>query len=402
MWAAAASALPSDIAGAPEVGLQGWYRANGNVTVDGSNLVSQWDDASNSARNATQGTSTLQPVLVPGALNGQPVIRFDGTDDILPLPDATLPTGNSSYTVFCVVKAGVLDANHHGFLSGGTQNNGEFNGFRFEGSPATNTILNTWWGNDLLSDENEVLANTPYCVDFTYDSSSGRVIRKFGSSVATNASTTRNGTAENNLIGKTCCSEFWDGDIAEIIIYSRALTSAERTSIEGYLSAKYNIGMDTSASPSVAAGATGTYVLGSTGSSVTFTVGSTAAGSLSATEFNTDAGSGGFSGSATSNDGSTITPSRYSAARYWQIDQSGLSGFDYSVSLDITGLPGIVNADKLVILKRVNGSANPWVPVNTTRIGNSLHASGLTSFSEFAIGSDLTNLPVSMSAYHLE
>jgi hypothetical protein len=60
-----------------------WLDAAVGVTIDGSSLVSQWNDQSGNARNVTQGTGSRQPLKVASALNGLPAIRFDGVDDFM-------------------------------------------------------------------------------------------------------------------------------------------------------------------------------------------------------------------------------------------------------------------------------------------------------------------------------
>ena len=49
----------------------------------------------------------------------------------------------------------------------------------------------------------------------------------------------------NMYIGGTGTSfnQFWKGDIAEIIVYARVLTDAERAKVEDYLAKKYGVTM---------------------------------------------------------------------------------------------------------------------------------------------------------------
>ncbi|MCS7211806.1 MAG: hypothetical protein NZ844_09295, partial [Chloroherpetonaceae bacterium] len=84
------------------------------------------------------------------------------------------------------------------------------------------------------------------------------------------------------------------------------------------------------------------------------------------------------------------------APRYWQITPSGLNGYQYDIELDISGLSGISDPRSLVVLKR-NNSSEPWTSAaNGTSVTisypreNILRVSGLTSFSEFAIGGDFS------------
>ncbi|KAA3611286.1 MAG: T9SS C-terminal target domain-containing protein [Calditrichaeota bacterium] len=145
------------------------------------------------------------------------------------------------------------------------------------------------------------------------------------------------------------------------------------------------------------------YLIGNTGAAVEFETNTdTDGGSLSISRTDSDPGDAGFSGSATSPDASTITPNVVSPAKYWTISETGLTGnFTAEVYIDITGVSGISDADKLVILRRANSGA-AWNPINTERIGNTLYSSAnLSSFSEFGIGSNSADnsLPVELTSF---
>lgn len=88
---------------------------------------------------------------------------------------------------------------------------------------------------------------------------------------------------------------------------------------------------------------------------------------------------------ATSNNGDTIKPNQVKN-RYVTIAYSGNTDVRalYDISLDMTGLP-IEDPDKYVIVKR-SDEEERWIPLNTTRSGNVLTATGLDRFSDFAIG----------------
>jgi hypothetical protein len=102
---------------------------------------------------------------------------------------------------------------------------------------------------------------------------------------------------------------------------------------------------------------------------------------------------------ATAPDGSIYTPdrvfNRYVTITYYGND---MVRADYDVSMDITGLPGITNPDKLYIMKRCDQSG-PWQALPTTRSGNILMSTGLNNFSDFAVGSDASALPVRLLTF---
>ncbi len=82
-----------------EPGLVMWVRADQGVTLN-STTVATWADFSGQGSNFTAAGST-QPLFVVSAQNGEPALRFDGTDD-------TMVTGAVTRTVprdvYCVIK----------------------------------------------------------------------------------------------------------------------------------------------------------------------------------------------------------------------------------------------------------------------------------------------------------
>jgi hypothetical protein len=136
------------------------------------------------------------------------------------------------------------------------------------------------------------------------------------------------------------------------------------------------------------------YLFGNSKAAVEFTSNTdTDGGTLTMTKTESNP-AGTFNGSsATSAAGTTITANAVVNDRYWTITQSGLTGFTTTVYLDAGNLPSGITVDDLVILKRSNSSSD-WTPLNTSKIGNTVYATGITSFSEFALGYESVILEV--------
>ncbi len=102
---------------------------------------------------------------------------------------------------------------------------------------------------------------------------------------------------------------------------------------------------------------------------------------------------------ATSADG-TISSPNFIYPQYVTITYTGNDSIraNYDISLDITGLTGISNADKLYIVKRADQSGL-WVALSTTRAGNILTATGLTKFSDFGIAYYSSTLPLNLITF---
>ena len=137
----------------------------------------------------------------------------------------------------------------------------------------------------------------------------------------------------------------------------------------------------------IASGETGEIMLGETGASVSITENNDSdGGELSYRRQDTRPLNNAFEGSATAPDGSTVSPDKV-AQRFWRIDGEDLTDVTFSVRLNAAGIGGVGLPGQQVILKR-SGTDSTWTPLETTREGDTLTASGLTSFSQFTIGGD--------------
>jgi sugar lactone lactonase YvrE len=91
--------------------------------------------------------------------------------------------------------------------------------------------------------------------------------------------------------------------------------------------------------------------------------------------------------------------------RYWRITATGLSGYTVTLNFSLQGMSGIQNPTALKVLYRPNASS-PWIDVETLsgvtvlRGESHITVKGITSFSDFAIGSDASNqLPVELTEF---
>ena len=129
---------------------------------------------------------------------------------------------------------------------------------------------------------------------------------------------------------------------------------------------------------------------------IDFTVAPSVAGTLTATFISTAPGGSGLP----ITDGAT-TINAISQIGFWElVAANGLLGGTYTVNITGTGFPGITTPAELRVVKRAN-SASPWGVDGNHVAGTGVTASrsGLTGFSDFAIGSNSTfnTLPVSLA-----
>src|SRR5215216_308809 len=94
-------------------GLHGWYDASKITGLSGGVRVPQWDDSSGSGNHAVQGSGASQPTYETAVINGLPVVRFDGSNDSLPITntDMLAMTNNAAgMTAIAVAKVSTAAA----------------------------------------------------------------------------------------------------------------------------------------------------------------------------------------------------------------------------------------------------------------------------------------------------
>ncbi len=208
-------------------GLLLWLQADAGIqSKDGT--ITGWQDSSVAGRHAERdaafSTRAENPKLVPAIANGHAVLRFDGSDATFKFPRLT-----NILTVFWVV---AKDANSFG------QNNerfvlGESTGKHFHvGTHKTAFILNTGEASPAL--RKGVVRVNGNIVDPVKANFPDRLA--VISMVATGYVSADQISKDREFKGRS-----WQGDIAEIILYSRALADAEREQVEKTLVEKYHV-----------------------------------------------------------------------------------------------------------------------------------------------------------------
>ena len=137
-----------------------------------------------------------------------------------------LPVGNSSYTQSVWFKPNVVSGNGGLVGWGNYGSERRTNALRlYENSGG---FRHYWWGADLdcTGAECPISAGTWYHVASTWD---GTTRKLFVNGVLKRADTpgANNATAADFHIGKTCCSEYFNGLIDDVAIYNRELTASE-------------------------------------------------------------------------------------------------------------------------------------------------------------------------------
>ncbi|MES2962197.1 MAG: hypothetical protein V4694_07445 [Pseudomonadota bacterium] len=233
-----------------------WYETSldssfiGDEKTDGSAISTWYDNNPNAAtkNNATQTTTANKPLFIANAFNsGIPAVRFDGTNDYLLFDGSGVI--NSSYTIFVVEQKRSSQSNN--YFIGGTSNNNANLALGYKSD--TSTSLGHW-SNDLDYTNSIFAYSTPvtrlHTAAFNITpslSNSGKRYWFNGSGTsntikASNTSQTDPLTAyPGSAVGRFTVNSYFNGDLAEIIIFNRNLTDAERLAVESYLGKKYNL-----------------------------------------------------------------------------------------------------------------------------------------------------------------
>jgi RHS repeat-associated protein len=197
--------------------------------------VTQWVDQSTNQITLTNSTRPQRPAFGEDPLTGQMVVHFDGMGTVLQTTEAVdIFQGNKEWTIFIVTQPGMFQEAYANIMD---QDHDSVS-FAVE---QTGTFMNQFGlGVDLIplqADRLQVVTSVKTMarqVDYINgiqhaDLAAGPFspqVRRFG------------------LGGWLKGERFYNGDIAEIIIYNRALTETERGAVENWLQSRYDFDGD--------------------------------------------------------------------------------------------------------------------------------------------------------------
>lgn len=228
----------SDVGGGPfvptNIGSLDWWMTADSLVLSDGDPVSSWHDSSSAGLHYGNATGTAQPTYKTGIINGRPVVRFITNDQLLPDPTSrqlsatntliivcTPTTTSSSYIFACNQSQGVP-----AFISGfGGQSLEYFNTnserASFAGSTSGFHILaltrtdNTGNARGYLDGTSVITV----AADAAFDWATGAI----------------------SSIGSFGGSNFFSGDIAQILHFNAILTSAQLNDVHNYLGTEYGI-----------------------------------------------------------------------------------------------------------------------------------------------------------------
>lgn len=209
------------------------------IELDDGSQVTAWNSIAPATTAATQSGGEWAPTLVADALNGNAVVRFDGVNDKLRLSSNVFATSSIPLTVFVVAT--------HGDYSGVVIGSGADGSWQLTSAGyALGYAAGKPFIKSRSSYDDGVWLMAPHQVLDPSWSVLGARVSATGSRLLTSChdlQSTETPTpleAVNTFIGGSENStEAFMGDIAEILVYNRALSDQEFTDVRSYLSERY-------------------------------------------------------------------------------------------------------------------------------------------------------------------
>ncbi len=243
--------------------LRAWWKADAgtSTTTDGAS-VSQWDDQSGNGHDASHPTTQNQPTYQSedaDLINFNPVIRFDGIDDVLDIADnlglgGIVGSGGVPLSVYAL---GYYNDGDAGTIIGPQDSGGSGQGaFQYRYNGGTDqmefvtrncAVPNNCNGTPAMLVGSAATAGEPLMLLSALtrgDNTDSNIFRHYFKDGTANSASAANGNSLPNddmSIGGSGGSENLNGDLGEVIVYNRQLTAAEQTKVFSYLALKYGV-----------------------------------------------------------------------------------------------------------------------------------------------------------------
>jgi protocatechuate 3,4-dioxygenase beta subunit len=216
-----------------------WLSANSGVgtSTDGA-AIQTWNDRSGNNNNATQATAGNRPILKNNIQNGKPVVRFDGSNDFLQLPNSNASLNLTQGSLFTLAKSADAGTSYRGIMVK---------------SPAygnfwVDNIAGTYdWQNNVIVTRGSALNNNNAQLmvnQFNSGVANGSNIYINGVQTGNSYTMTVNSQSQNGVIGSGADNgsiQWFGGDIPEILLFNSSLSTQDRQIVETYLNTKYNL-----------------------------------------------------------------------------------------------------------------------------------------------------------------
>jgi methionine-rich copper-binding protein CopC len=203
------------------------------VVLSGS-TVSQWNDKSGNGRNVAQANATYKPNYTTAALNENPAITFDGSDDCLigNVPDSVFPANITLVHVFVPLSA----ASTKGMLQIASAL-GSTNPWLLQQQSSPTQFKHYVDGNYRIT---ETIATSSPCISVLTFSGSQWISWLNGTQGAAYTGGRGSNTGNALYLGNGY-NGYWNGRFGEVIATTSSLATSDRQKLEGYLAWKWGL-----------------------------------------------------------------------------------------------------------------------------------------------------------------
>ena len=234
-------AVPTDI-----TGLRLWLKADAITGKVDTDPIATWPDSSGNGFDIGQATSAKQPLYRTNQLNGLPIVRFDGTDDVLstglvPWTNVINTTGGGIYTFMALMNvtsaaAGATATFDDACLA--TDAGGNTGVAHVRNATTLTVRAYNWDGNEDFAAVTGQSFGSWLRIAQDHDNTTLRINSQAGT-FQTVASGAPSASGTTSIGQNYAGAKFLAADVAEIIAWNKVLNGTEYTDMQDYLTAKW-------------------------------------------------------------------------------------------------------------------------------------------------------------------
>ncbi|MBA4136603.1 MAG: hypothetical protein C0518_04725 [Opitutus sp.] len=224
-------------------GLRAWYRADRGIIKDADNYVSVWQDISGNEFHLQQQNAAKKPIWSGNGLGERPVVDF-GSANRLQGATIDLLAGSSDMTVVVVLQSAQMQVENANLLEFDAAGQ---HGFSVaQAGSATNRYALSWRDSGGVlqgqaSPISHIAALNPQTLVFVKSGNSQSAFVNGALEGTSSVAALMSGPLAQFGLGAYGGSNGVTASVAEVLIYNRALSVAERTQIEGAAVSRYGM-----------------------------------------------------------------------------------------------------------------------------------------------------------------
>lgn len=226
--------------------LAGWWDASDSSTVTlVSGVVSQWNDKSGNARHFTQTTGANRPSVLTAERNGKNVLNFGGSP-ISMTQTWTLELSGGNTWIMVLSHRDALDNSERPLMRMTVNTNALQRGAGSAAQTSRRNRIGSFVNNTsstLFTADQQADSTTAWQVISSVVSTTQLTHAQNGTVQGTPTTITGTVVSSASTTLRLCTDggAFSNCHVAEVLVYSKALTSAERLRVERWLGGKWGI-----------------------------------------------------------------------------------------------------------------------------------------------------------------